>query len=242
MFGYLKAHPRRKLAYDAQHPRISEKMFKQYDWFDFFRYSKEAIPYDMQKPRGNSMSKHCFVDASHGSDRATRRLQTGILIFCNRVPIIWHSKRQNTVDASTFGSKFQATKNAVELIESLRYKLRMFGVPIEGPTNIFVTTKRYTKNTSLPKSTLKKKHHLITYHRCCDKYSYHPQGGLDCACNVTVLEKSIANATQLWPSGLLVSCPHGPPCDVVVFDFVPQLLRVLQSPSLMIPETVVLDF
>ena len=165
MFGYLKAHPRRKLAYDAQHPRISEKMFKQYDWFDFFRYSKEAIPYDMQKPRGNSMSKHCFVDASHGSDRATRRLQTGILIFCNRAPIIWHSKRQNTVDASTFGSKFQATKNAVELIESLRYKLRMFGVPIEGPTNIFVTTKRYTKKTSLPKSTLKKKHHLITYHR-----------------------------------------------------------------------------
>ncbi len=30
MFGYLKAHPKRKLAYDAQHPRISEKIFKQY--------------------------------------------------------------------------------------------------------------------------------------------------------------------------------------------------------------------
>ena len=27
--------------------------------------------------------------------------------------------------------------NAVELVESLRYKLRMFGVPIEGPTNVF---------------------------------------------------------------------------------------------------------
>jgi hypothetical protein len=28
-------------------------------------------------------------------------------------------------------------KNAVELSEALRYKLRMFGVPIKGPTNIF---------------------------------------------------------------------------------------------------------
>jgi hypothetical protein len=69
----------------------------------------------------------------------------------------------------------------------------------------------------------------------------HRQGGRDCARNVTVLVKSIANATQLLPSILSVSSPHGPPCDVVVFDFVPQLLHLLQNPSLMIPENVVLD-
>ena len=44
-------------------------------------------------------------------------------MFCNKAPIIWHSKQQNTVEASTFGSEFQAMKNAVELIEALRYKL-----------------------------------------------------------------------------------------------------------------------
>jgi hypothetical protein len=77
-----------------------------------------------------------------------------------------------------------------------------------------------------------------------DKYLFHPQGGLDCAHNVPVLVKSIANAIQLLPSVplqllpsvLSVSCPHGPPCDVVVFDFVPQLLCLQQNPSLMIPE------
>ena len=42
-----------------------------------------------------------------------------------------------------------------------------------------------------------------------EEYSFHPQGGLDCAHNVTVLVKSIANATQLWPSGLLVCSPQG---------------------------------
>ncbi|KAI2504499.1 hypothetical protein MHU86_9998 [Fragilaria crotonensis] len=166
VFGYLKLHPKRKLAFDAQHPRISEKMFKRHDWYDFYRDAKEAIPIDMPKPRGNSMSTHCFVDASHGSDRATRRSQTGILIFCNRAPIMWHSKRQNTVEASTFGSEFQAMKNAVELVESLRYKLRMFGVPVEGPTNVFCDNEAVYKNTSLPESTLKKKHHSIAYHRC----------------------------------------------------------------------------
>jgi hypothetical protein len=45
-----------------------------------------------------------------------------------------------------------------------------------------------------------------------NKYTFHPQGGLDCAHNVTVLVKSIANATQLLPSVLLVSSPHSPPC------------------------------
>jgi hypothetical protein len=106
MFGYLKSRPKRKLAFDAMHPMISEKMFKKHDWHDFCRGVSEAIPGDMPAPRGNAMSTHCFVDASHGSDRATRRSQTGILIFCNRAPITWFSKRQNTVEACTFGSEF----------------------------------------------------------------------------------------------------------------------------------------
>ena len=62
---------------------------------------------------------------------------TGILMFVNRAPIIWHSKRQNCVETSTFGSEFTAMKNAVELIAALRYKLRMFVVPIDRPTDMF---------------------------------------------------------------------------------------------------------
>ena len=56
-------------------------------------------------------------------------------------------------------------KNAVELIEGLRYKLRMFGVPILGPTNVYCDNEAVTKNCSIPESTLKKKHHSIAYHR-----------------------------------------------------------------------------
>ena len=55
-------------------------------------------------------------------------------------------------------------KNAVELIEALRYKLRMFGVPIGGPTNIYCENEAVCRNFSTPESTLKKKHHSIAYH------------------------------------------------------------------------------
>ena len=111
------------------------------------------------------MSTHCFVDANHAGDTETRRSQTGILLFCNRAPIIWYSKHQNSVEASTFGSEFTAMKNAIELIESLRSKLRMFGVPIEGPTNVFCDNNSVCKSTTKPESVLNKKHHSISYHR-----------------------------------------------------------------------------
>lgn len=34
----------------------------------------------------------------------------------------------------------------MQLIESLRYKLRMFGIPIEGPTNVFCDNEVVTQN------------------------------------------------------------------------------------------------
>jgi hypothetical protein len=119
----------------------------------------------MSPPRGNAATKHCFVDADLAGNTVTRRSQTGILIFVNRAPVIWYSKRQNTVEVSTFGSEITAMKNAIELIEALRYKLRMFGVPIDGVTNIFCDNEAVTKNCSDPTSKLKKKHHSIAYHR-----------------------------------------------------------------------------
>lgn len=165
IFGYLKAKPKKTLAFDPQHPNIDETRFVKYDWHDFYRGAQEAIPGDAPKPRGNYVSTHCFVDADHAGNRVTRRSQTGILLFLNRAPIIWYSKRQNTVETSTFGSEFVAMRIAVELIEALRYKLRMFGIPLEGPTNVFCDNEAVTKNATIPESTLKKKHNLIAYHR-----------------------------------------------------------------------------
>ena len=40
----------------------------------------------------------------------------------------------------------------------------MFGVPIEGPANVFCDNHGVVKNVNIPKSTLMKKHNAINYH------------------------------------------------------------------------------
>ena len=55
-------------------------------------------------------------------------------------------------------------KNAVEKIEALRYKMRMFGVMNDGSKNIFCDIGAVCVNTTQPESTLSKKHHSIAYH------------------------------------------------------------------------------
>jgi hypothetical protein len=79
--------------------------------------------------------------------------------------VIWYSKRQNTVEASTFGSEFIAMKTAIEQVESLRYKLWMMGIPINGPTSVYTDNQSVFKNATSPESVLKKKHNSIAYHR-----------------------------------------------------------------------------
>jgi hypothetical protein len=165
MFAYLKAHDRSRLVLDASRPHVDESRFIKQDWTDFYRDAEEPIPPNAPEPRGKSVILSCFVDANHAGDKITRRSHSGIIIFVNRAPIIWYSKQQNTVETSTFGSEFVATRIAVELIESIRYKLRMFGVPIEGPTNVYCDNDAVVNNASKPESTLKKKHNAIAYHR-----------------------------------------------------------------------------
>jgi hypothetical protein len=164
IFGYLKQSPRRRLYLDPDYPIISENRFAKYDWTDFYKYAEEPIPPNMPTPRGRLLSTHCFVDSDHAGDKVTRRSQTGILIFCNRAPVIAYSKRQNSVETSTYGSELVAMKQAVELIRSLRYKLRMFGIGIEGPTDVFCDNESVYKNVSIPESVLSKKQHSISYH------------------------------------------------------------------------------
>ena len=164
IFGYLKERPKRKLFFDPQHPELIESSFTTYDWYDFYRDAKEPVPGDMPAPRGQMVSTQCFVDSDHAVNTVMRCSQTGLLLFVNKAPVTWFSKRQNTVKTSTFGSEFIAMKTAVERIKALHYKLWMFGIPIEGPTNVFSDNEAVVKNTSIPDSTLKKKHTSICYH------------------------------------------------------------------------------
>ena len=90
IFGYLNQVTKRSFYFDPNKLIVWEDRFQIFDWEDFYKDSREHIPLIMTEPQGLSMSTHCFVYANHTGDKTTRRSMIGILIFCNRSPIIWH--------------------------------------------------------------------------------------------------------------------------------------------------------
>ena len=61
-------------------------------------------------------------------------------------------------------SEFIAMKVCVEYITALRYKLRMFGIPIEESTKLLCDNESVVRNSSKLESTLNKKHCSLAYH------------------------------------------------------------------------------
>ena len=53
---------------------------------------------------------------------------------------------------------------ARDLIVEQRLKMKSVGIPISGPANVFCDNQGVVKNTSVPESTLSKKHNSINYH------------------------------------------------------------------------------
>jgi hypothetical protein len=137
------------------------------DWRDFYGDVTEELNPNMPEPKGKSVMISCFVAANHAGNVITRRSHTGIIIYVHSAPIIWFSKRQNTVESSSFGSEFVALCTAKDMLVALRYKLQMFGVPIGGPANVFCDNNGVVKNTTIHESMLAKKHNAINYHTIC---------------------------------------------------------------------------
>ena len=129
-----------------------------------YRGAKEEIPLNMPKPRGRQVKMTAFVDASHAQDKVNRRSHTGYIIFINRAPILWYSKKQNTVESSAFSSEFIAMKTCSEAIIGLRFKLRMFGVPIGTLANVLCDNESVVNNSTKLESKLHKKHSSVAYH------------------------------------------------------------------------------
>jgi hypothetical protein len=145
-------------------PNVDESVFQSGDWTDFYSDVVEEDPPNMPVPMGNPVMMSCFIDADHAGNTVTRRSHTRIIILLNNAPIQTFSKRQNTCESSTYGSELVAMRQARDLISALRIKLKCFGVPITGPTNVFCDNNAVVKNVSFLESTLAKKHNAINYH------------------------------------------------------------------------------
>jgi hypothetical protein len=167
IFAYLKKYHNTELVYDPSDPCVDEPDFELRDWtsseFGHLQGTEE-LPPNMPQPRGLGFVMSAKVDADHASDTVTRRSRTGFLVRLNSALIYWSSRKQNSVESSSFGSEFIAMKQCCEYLRGLRYKLRMMGIPCEGPAYILGDNQSVLANTSIPDSTLKKKNQSIAYH------------------------------------------------------------------------------
>ena len=167
VFGYLKSHIKGKLVFDTKEMDISRAKFVDCtEWKQVYGTDmKEDMPTDMPKPKMKPLDINVYFDASHGCDMLTRRSCTGIILFLNNTPVKWFCKKQNTVESSTYGAELVAGRLAAEMIIEFRYKMRMLGVPVDGPSIMLGDNMSVIQNCSIPSSQLKKKHNAIAYHR-----------------------------------------------------------------------------
>ena len=126
--------------------------------------TEEVDPMDPQ-PKGYVVRTTTFVDANLQHCKVTGKSATGILHFLNQTPIDWFSKRQGTVETSTYGSEFVAARIATEHIVDLRITLRSMGVPIDGPSWLLGDNQSVVTSSTIPQSVMAKCHNALSFHR-----------------------------------------------------------------------------
>ena len=99
----------------------------------FYGDVKDTILTDMLELRGKSVELRMYADINHAGDKAKFWSRTGFIIFMNTALIQWLSKKQPIIETSVFGAEFVAMKHGIETLRGVRYKLKMMGIPIEGP-------------------------------------------------------------------------------------------------------------
>jgi hypothetical protein len=164
LYAYLSLHHNARVVFDPTYPDVDMRAFIKTDWKPIYGDVKEAIPSNAPSTRVKAIDLHLFVDSDHAGEHFTRRSRTAFVIYLNMAPIVWFSKRQPTVESSLFGAEFIAMNNGIETTRGLRYKLRMTGVAIDGPTYVYGDNMSVVHNTQRPESVLKKKSNEICYH------------------------------------------------------------------------------
>ena len=101
--------------FDPNEPDINLNDFPRSDWShtiyaDGRGELVEEVPNDLPKPLGKELIMRMLVDSDHAGDQVTLRSRTGFLVFLNSTSIYWTSKKQTTIETSSFGSEFMALK------------------------------------------------------------------------------------------------------------------------------------
>ena len=164
--GYLLFLPDGAIRFRTGEPDFSSLKDQEYDWTrTVYSGACEQIPHNIPKPLGKHVQTTHYVDANLHHDLATGKAVTAVLHFLNQTPIDAYTKRQSTVETATYGSEFVAARTAVDQIIDIRTTLRYLGVPIRDMSYMFGDNRSVVTSSTIPNSTISKRHHLASYHR-----------------------------------------------------------------------------
>ena len=111
------------------------------------------------------MTTISYHDANLHHNVVTGRSVTGVLHFINKTPIDWYSKKQSTVETSTYGSEYVSARTCIEQILDLRITLRYLGVPIRSTSYMFGDNKSVVDSSMTPHGKIHKRHVALSFHR-----------------------------------------------------------------------------
>ena len=139
---------------------------KRYEWEQsVYGNIEEVLPHDAPKPLGKYVQITQYVDANLYHCMLTGRSVTDIVTLVNKTPIVWYSKKQNTVETATYGSEFVAARTCTEQGIDLRTTLHYLGVPIRTRTYMFGDNESVVNSSSLPHAKLHNRHTVLSFHR-----------------------------------------------------------------------------
>ena len=149
---------------DTSYPEIFEEDVPKLDWKQFYKTEGELIPSNAPKTKGLEMFIRAMVDLDHVGDKISIGDQGLDSLYFEQCTSLLAFKKQAGVETSNFGSEFLVMKVCCKYLRGLRYKIRMMGIPIEHCYFVYGDNRSVLYNTSLPDSTLSKKHLNIAYH------------------------------------------------------------------------------
>jgi hypothetical protein len=103
------------------------------------------------------------VDAGWGGDVGDRKSTTGFVIYLNKNPISWKSRKQNTVALSTCEAEYMALADVVSEIISIRSLLTELGFD-PTPTSVFEDNQGTIALATNPVNHSRAKHIDIKFH------------------------------------------------------------------------------
>ena len=124
---HIRKYHNTKIVFDSSVPDINKNNFEKWDWscseFSSIIKTKHEIYLRALVPKGIGFTITGKVDIDHTLSTITYRSRIDFIMHLNSVPIYWFSKKQVSVEISSFKSEFIAMKQLCKYLCSLWYKL-----------------------------------------------------------------------------------------------------------------------